>query len=86
MCLPHHGRRLTRLGNPKPIDDTLPLDFRLLGFDEKTEGPTGGSRIVQTLRGVLVGQALQAFQLDHQDVFDEDIGKVFSDVVALVGY
>ena len=68
------------------MDDTLPLDFGLLEIDEKTEGPAGGSQIVETLRGVFVGEALHTFQLDHQHVFDEDISTVFSDRVALVGY
>jgi len=35
---------------------------------------------------VLVSEALHTFQLDHQYVFDEDITKVFSDIVAFVGY
>ena len=33
------SRRLKRFGNPKPLDDTLPLDFRLLETDQKTDGP-----------------------------------------------
>jgi hypothetical protein len=33
---------------------------------------------------VFAGEALDTFQLDHEHVFDEDIGKVFSNVVALV--
>ena len=32
------------------------------------------------------GQALYAFQLDHQHVFDEDVSEVFPDVVAFVSY
>jgi hypothetical protein len=35
---------------------------------------------------VFVRQALDTFQLDHQHIFDEDIGKVFSDAVAFAGY
>jgi hypothetical protein len=35
---------------------------------------------------VFVGEAIHTFQLDHQHVFDEDIGKVFSDTGALVDY
>jgi hypothetical protein len=38
------------------MDDTLPLDFRLLEIDEKTDGPAEGSQIVDTLLGVLAGQ------------------------------
>ena len=67
------------------MDDTLPLDFRLLEIDEKTDGPAGGWQIVDTLRGVLAGQPFHTFQLDHQHVFDEQIGKVISDRVTLVG-
>jgi hypothetical protein len=69
----------------KPMDDTLPLDFRLLEIDQKTDGLAGGSQIVDTLRGVLAGQPFHTFQLDHQHVFDEQIGKVLSDRVTLVG-
>ena len=68
------------------MDDPLPLDFGLLEIDQKTEGPAGGSQIVEALRGVLVGEALHTFQLDHQHVFHEEIREEFSDVVALVGY
>jgi hypothetical protein len=31
---------------------------------------------------VLVGEPLDAFQLDQQPVFDQDIGEIFSDGVA----
>jgi hypothetical protein len=31
------------------------------------------------LRGVFAGEPLGAFQLDHEDVFDENIGKIFAD-------
>ena len=68
------------------MDDTLPLDFGLLEIDWNTEGPAGGSQIVETLRGVFVGEALHTLQLDHQDVFDDDISKVFSGIMALAGY
>ena len=67
------------------MDDTLPLDLGLLEIDEKTNGPAGGSQIVETLRCVLAGEPFHTFQLDHQHVFDEQIGKVFSDRVTLVG-
>ena len=67
------------------MDDTLPLDLGLLEIDEKTNGPAGGSQIVETLRCVLAGEPFHRFQLDHQHVFDEQIGKVFSDRVTLVG-
>ena len=67
------------------MDDTLPLDFRLLEIDEKTDGAAGGSQIVETLRSVLAGEPIHTFQLDHQHVFDEEIRKVLAGRVALVG-
>src|ERR1700735_5243853 len=42
--------------------------------------------MIQTLRGVLDGEALRTFQLDQQRVFDENIGKEFSDRAALIGH
>jgi hypothetical protein len=69
----------------KPEDDTPPLDFGLLEIHEKTEGQTGGSQVVKTLRRVFVGEAFRTFQLHHQRVFDKEIGKILSDRVALVG-
>ena len=69
----------------KPEDDTPPLDFGLLEIHEKTEGQTGGSQVVETLRRVFVDEAFGRFQLHHQHVFDKEIGKVLSDRVALVG-
>jgi hypothetical protein len=36
------------------------------------------------LRGVLVAKPLNTLQLDHHDILDEQIGKVFSDVLAFV--
>ena len=59
------------------LDDTLPFDFGLLEIDQETKSSAGGSQIVETLRRVFVGQALDTFQFHHLHVFDEDIGKVF---------
>ena len=42
-CLPHNSRRLNRLGNLKPEDDTLPFDFGLLEIDQKAQANAGGS-------------------------------------------
>ena len=67
------------------MDDALPLDFWLLEIDEKTDGAAGGTQIVETLRSVLAGEPIDTFQLDHQHVFDEEIRKVLSGRVALVG-
>src|ERR1035441_7986486 len=33
-----HAARLNRFATPNPLDDTLPLDFRLLEIDQKTDG------------------------------------------------
>ena len=33
---------------------------------------------------MLVGKPLDTFQLDYQDIFDKDIGKVLSNGMALV--
>ncbi len=70
---------------PQTLDDTLPLDFRLLEIDQKTDGPAGDSQIVETLRSVLAGEPIYTFQLDDQHVFDEEICKVLSGRVAFVG-
>src|ERR1017187_506430 len=83
--LPRAAGVSSRFANPKPLDDTLPLDFRLLEIDQKTHGPAGDSQIVETLRSVLAGEPIYTFQLDHQHVFDEEICKVLSGRVAFVG-
>ena len=80
----HGGISPKRFANPKPLDDTLPLDFRLLEIDQKTDGPAGDSQIVETLRSVLAGDPIDTFQLDDQHVFDEEICKVLSGRVACV--
>ena len=67
------------------MDDALPLDFWLLEIDEKTDGAAVGTQIVETLRSVLAGEPIHTFPLDHQPVFDEEIRKVLSGRVALVG-
>jgi hypothetical protein len=40
------------------MDDTLPLDSRLLEIDEKTDGEAGSSQIVETLHRVFAGETL----------------------------
>jgi hypothetical protein len=35
---------------------------------------------------MFVGQPLDTLQLDHENVFDEDIGKVFADRKPLIRY
>jgi hypothetical protein len=67
------------------VDDPPPLDFRPLEVDQKTNRPTRGAQIVETLRGVFASKAFYTFQLDHENVLDQDVSEVFSDRVALVG-
>jgi hypothetical protein len=55
-----------------------------LEIDEKTKAPAGGAQVVQTLRGMLVAEALYTFQLHYELVFNEKIGKVHSHRLALV--
>jgi len=86
VCLTRHCWGLQRLWSRESKDNTLPLDFGLLEIDQKTDGEAGGSEVIEALRGVLAGEPLRTVQLDHQHVFDEDVGKVFSDGVALVAY
>ena len=44
------------------------------------------SQVVEALCGVLVPDGFHTSQLDHQHVFDQDIGKVFPGAPALAGY
>jgi hypothetical protein len=66
------------------MDDALPLDFGLLEIDQKTDGPAGGSQIVNALSRMFVGETFHTFQFNYEDVFNEDIGEVFSDTVVFV--
>jgi hypothetical protein len=43
------------------MNDPFPLDFGLLEIDQKTEGPAGSSQIVEALRGMFIGEALDTF-------------------------
>jgi len=65
------------------MDNTLPFDFGFLKIDWEAEGYAGGSQLVETLRRGFAGERLHTFQLDHQHVLSEDIGKVPSHRVAL---
>lgn len=85
-CLRVLSRGLQRLGKVKSIDDSLPFDFGLLKIDQKTKGAAGGSQVVDALRSVLIGEALDTLELDYQRLFNEDIGEVFSNVLAFVKY
>ena len=68
-------RRLNRVGILKSVNDTPPLHFGLLEIDQQTQRPARGSEVVNTLRGVIAGQALDTFQLDDQHILDENIGE-----------
>jgi hypothetical protein len=74
-CLP--GRRLQWLGNRESVDNPLPLDFGSLEIHQKADGTAGGPQIVEALGSVLAGEAVHTFQFHHQNIFHEDIGKVF---------
>jgi len=68
------------------VDDSLPLDLGSLEIDKQTQSSARGSQVVETLRGVFVGETLGTFELDDQHIFHEDIGKVLSHAMALVSY
>jgi hypothetical protein len=63
------------------VDHSLPFDFRFVEIDEQTQGQTGGLQIIDTLRGVFIGQAFRAFQLNDQLLFHHDISKVLTDAM-----
>ena len=44
----------------------------------------GGSQVVETLRHMFIGEALHALQFDNEQVFDQDVGIVFSNILALI--
>ncbi len=67
------------------VDYSLPLDFGFLKVDEETEGKAGGSEVVDALGGVLVGEAVYAFQFDRELIFDHDIRQVVAYGMAFVG-
>ena len=54
--------------------------------DQQAEGKAGGAQVVEALRHVFVGEALDAFDFDHKHVFDDEVGEVFPDRGALIGY
>ena len=78
------SRRLNRLRWLVCLNDTPPLNFGLLETDQKANGPAGGSQVIEALRGVLVAKPFDAFQLDHEDIFHQDVSKVFPNGLALV--
>ena len=70
------------------MNDSLPFDGWPLKIDQEAETPARSAQVVQALGGVLDGQAFDAFQFDHQHVFDHvfdnDISAVFSHILGLV--
>jgi hypothetical protein len=54
--------------------DALPFDGGSLEVDEQQQGPSGSPEIVETLRQVLVAEALDALQFDEEGIFNEQIG------------
>ena len=66
------------------MHDPPPLGFGSLEIDEEADGSPRGSQVVETLRGVFMGEALHAFQFDNEHVFDQDIGIVFSNIMTLI--
>jgi hypothetical protein len=69
---------------PKTVDHSLPFNGWPAKINQETEALARGAQVVQALGGMLARQAFDAFQLDHQYVFDKDVGIVFSDVLAFV--
>jgi hypothetical protein len=83
-----HARRcrfLSPLRKAKSLDDALPLDSGILEIDQETQAQVAGPQIVEALRGVLTRETIHTLQLDHQFILHEDVGKVLSDRVALIG-
>jgi hypothetical protein len=68
------------------VNHVFPLNLGLLEIDEKTEGPAGSPEVVETLRRVLVCEAVHAFQFYYQDIFYKDIREIFSNGQTLVGH
>jgi hypothetical protein len=69
----------SRLGNLISVDDSLPLDLGFLEIDQQTQSSAPeASQVVEALRGVLVGETLGTFQLDHQHILREDIGEILA--------
>ena len=65
MRLPGQRGHLNRVGNLKSVDDSLPFDLGFLEIDEQTQSPARGSQIVETLRGVFVGETLGTRAAQH---------------------
>ena len=68
------------------INDPPPVYFGFLEVDEKAYGSVRSAEVIETLCGVFVRKALGAFQFDNENVFDQDVGEVFTYWMAFVGY
>ena len=71
------GNRRLRFGLSIPKNDPLPFDFRFLEVHQQANLPAGGPQVIEALCGMLVAKAFDAFQLDHQNIFHQDVSKVF---------
>jgi hypothetical protein len=63
---------------------SFPLYGWFLEVDEEAETHAGGAPVVQALRHMLIGQAVDAFQFNDQHVFHEDIGIVFANTLTFI--
>jgi hypothetical protein len=79
------GLVASNLGNGwRRRNDTPPFHGRLLKVDEQAYRHVRCAQVIQALGHVFACQALGAFQLNHERVFDQDIRKVFAHAPALV--
>ena len=76
-------RRCLRL-IAKGVHYASPLDLRFAEINEQTHCSSRGLQVVQTLRCVLLREMFDTFQLDHEHVFDENIGEVFTDASSFI--
>jgi hypothetical protein len=60
----------------KAVDDPSPFDLGFLEINKETNTPAGGAQVIEALRCVFVGEAVDAFQLHQQRVFDEKVCEV----------
>jgi len=67
-------------------DDAAPFHFGFLEVEEEAEVQAGGSEVVQALSQVLVGEVLDALQLECQGAFDQDVGVEVADALVLLAY
>ncbi len=70
----------------KPVDDASPLYFRLLEINQEAYAQARRFQIIETLRGVFVGEALDTLQLNYQQALDGNVSDMFSRWAAFVDY